>query len=354
MPITYGAPNQPAQSIFNYDALFSTSLAAYRETLQDNISASNAFFKTIKWESENGGLYITEDLMYGLAPVDAYSGYDTLSLTPTDGITQAQFQWAQAAAPIAISGKELKQNKQRIVNLMTAKINQAEIGFREFWPKAFLQGEVANGGSSLTTPYVSTSTGAAFIDPLPRLVYYSTGTWPSLSIGGIDQSTNTWWRNKSKVSAATTKEGFMQEILNMYNQTSIGPFGPPDLILCDQVTWELVHASYRSYFMNTAMSDGNFPFPNLKFFNARIVWDEFVPDVANNSLDTVNGKGTMYFLNTKAFRCVYESDTNFVATELIRPVNQDAFYKHILWMGTVTMSNRRKNGVIGNIARSLS
>jgi hypothetical protein len=356
MPLTYGIPGQPAQSVFNYDALVSTSLAAYRKQLQDNISSSNAFFKTVNWTSQDGGLYVAVDLMYGLSPTDSYDGADELPLTFTDGITQAQFQWAQAVTPIAITGKQEKMNKQRIISLIESKIKQAEISMREFWAKAFLQGSLAGSGSSLTTPYTSPVNGSYFVDPLPKLIYYEPASaWPSLSIGGIDQNTATWWRNQSKASTATTREAFMQEVLNMYNACSKGPGGPPDLILCDQITWELVHASYRAYFLNTTMSDGNFPFPNLKFFNALVVWDEYVPNVAGGNLDTSStGKGTMYFINSRSFECVYESDTNFVTTPMLRPVNQDARYQHILWMGTVTVNNRRKCGVLGNIARSLS
>jgi hypothetical protein len=355
MAITYGPSGQPAASTFNYDALVATSLANYRKTLQDNISASNSFFKEVNWKSEDGGLFVAEDLMYDLSPVDSYEGYDELPLTPTNGITQAQWQWAQAATPIAISEKERKQNKHRIVNLITSKIMQAEISMKEFWPKAFLQGGMVNGsGSNLYTAYSSLANGSSFVEPLGKLVYYESGsTWPSLSIGGIDQNTNTWWRNQSKASSATTATGFMGEILTMYNNCSKGPGGPPNLILCDQTTWELVNQAYRLYYQTPAREDGNFPYPNLKFFGARIVWDEYVPDVATGTTATTT-KGSMYFLNTNYFSCAYESESNFVTTEFQRPTNQDAKYKHILWMGTVTLSNRRKQGVIGNIARTLT
>lgn len=356
MAITYGPSGQPAQSTYNWDALVSTSVANARKVLQDNVSRSNSLFSEMPWKSEDGGLYVAEDLMYALSPVDSFEGYDELPLTPTNGITQSQWQWAQAAVPIAISEKERKQNKHRLVNLITAKISQAEIGMKEFWPKAFLQGGLVNGsGSNLYTPYTSLANGSTFVDPLGKLVYYESGTtWPSLSVGGIDQNTNDWWRNQSKASSATTCTAFMDEILNMYNTCSKGPGGPPNLIICDQVTWELINKSYRIYYQNNSSSDGNFPFPNIKFFGARIVWDEFVPDVANNTLTPETGKGTMYFLNTKFMSCAYESETNFVATEFQKPINQDAKYKHILWMGTVTLSNRRKQGVLGNIARTLT
>jgi hypothetical protein len=91
----------------------------------------------------------------------------------------------------------------------------------------------------------------------------------------------------------------------------------------------------------------------LKFFNTIIVWDEWVPDVYSGTASTAT-YGTIAWLNSKFFKCVYEEDTNFVPTEFQIPVNQDAKAKHILWMGTVTVSNRRKLGVTGKIARTLT
>ena len=350
---TFGAANQPNANTLNYDALVSTSLANYRKTLQDNISRSNAFFHKIPWESQDGGLYIAEDLLYALGTADTYEGYDELPLTPTEGITQSTWQWAQAAAPISISEKERKQNKHRIVNLVTAKIMQAELGFKEFWGKAFLQGSLVSGGSSIISPYTSPVNGSSFVTPLPDLVQYDPTA--SLTLGGINQNTQSWWRNNTKVSAATTYVELMAEFLTMYNNCSKGPGGAPDLILTDMTTWELLHAAYREYYQNNSSSDGNFPFPNLKFWNSLVVWDEWVPNVFAGTADTTTTTGgTAYFLNTKFFKCIYESETNFVSTDFQRPINQDAKYKHILWRGSVVMSNRRKQGVIGKIARSLT
>jgi hypothetical protein len=351
MAITYGPSGQPAASTFNYDALVATSLANYRKTLTDNISSSNAFFKSIAWESRDGGLYLAEDLMYALAPVDSYDGYDELPLTPTNGITQAQFQWSQASAPLSISEKERKQNKHRIVNLVSSKIMQAEIGIKEFWGKAFLQGSMAGGGSSLITPYTSPANGSQFVDPLPKLVAYDPSA--SVEIGGINQSTNTWWRNRTDESAATTYAGLLAEVMTMYNTTSLGPGGAPKLGLCDQTTWELINLAYYAKFQGRMEQVGNYPYPTVKFWNMDLTWDEYVPDVYSGTTSTAT-YGTMYFLNPTFFKCCYEAETNFVATDFERPINQDAKYKHILWMGGVTINNRRKQGVIGKIARTLT
>lgn len=353
---TFGPSGQPAASTYNYDALIATSLASYRKTLIDNISATNAFYKLIPWDSDSG-LHVAQDLLYALAPTDAYDGYDTLPLTPTNGITQAQFEWRQSATPISISEKERKQNKNRIVNLVESKIMQAEMSIKEFFAKALFQGSYVNGvGTSLTTPYTSVANGATFIDPLPKMVYYESGsTWPTLDVGGIDQNLHSWWRNQSKASTATTYLGLLDEIFELYNNCAKGIGGPPDLCFTDQITYQLIHRALRTYYQDQNKSKGSFPFPSLEFYNANIVWDEYMPNVADGNLNTSSsGKGSLYFLNSKFFRCVYEEETNFVSGEFQKPVNQDAKFKHILWMGTVTMSNRRKHGVLGNIARTLS
>jgi hypothetical protein len=231
---------------------------------------------------------------------------------------------------------------------------QLEIAMKEAFPKAFLRGQYFNQSSgSVLLPATSPVNGAYGFDPLPLLVHYTPST--SVTIGEINQNTYTWWRNPFKVSAATTTGGFLDEILHLYNECSKGPMGPPNLGLCDQTTWELIHKSYRAYFQNTAREDGNMPFPNLKFFNCTIVWDEFVPNVFADTIDTTTTTGgTLYLLNTKTFKVKYDAQTNFIETDWQKPVNQDARFKHILFMGNVTVNNRRKNGVIGKIARTLT
>ena len=121
MAITYGAAGQPLQTTTNFDALFSASLANYRKTLTDNISTSNFFFHKMKemglWEGRDGGLYLVEDLMYALSPVDTYDGYDELPLTPTEGITQAQYQWRQRVLSWLHHGSALPASRRAHRNL---------------------------------------------------------------------------------------------------------------------------------------------------------------------------------------------------------------------------------------------
>jgi hypothetical protein len=54
-------------------------------------------------------------------------------------------------------------------------------------------------------------------------------------------------------------------------------------------------------------------------------------------------------LNSKFFQIQVHSGTNFAPTPFQKPENQDAKVAHVLWLGGIGISNRRKHGVGGDI-----
>jgi len=80
----------------NVGALLSTTLKNYQKTLTDNIHKSNAVFFQLKKDGyireEDGGERIVEPLMYGKNDTaKSYSGYESLDVTPQEGIDSAEF-----------------------------------------------------------------------------------------------------------------------------------------------------------------------------------------------------------------------------------------------------------------------
>jgi hypothetical protein len=349
MAVTFGN-NAPSQKTINLDSLFAMSYESVRDKVKDNISSTNAalnaLMKSEAYETQDGGTDIEIMLKYANTPMDWYNGYDELSTLPVDGVTRSIWQWRQAAVPVAYSEKERKQNKKNYAKLVTTRLEQAEMGMQEGFATAFMQGA---GGSSITTPASSGINGASGIDPLPLLISYNPTV--STEIGNINQNTSSWWRNKTKTSSASTYDGFMLEVDNIFNSCTLGIGGSPQLIICDQTTHELfAHAMYQKY--RQINRDMNFQFDNLVYRGAHVVLDEKTPDAANGTVSLT--KGTMYFINLKFFHMIYESETDFILTEFQKPVNGDSRIAHILWMGTVALSNRSKQGVMGNIATSLT
>lgn len=370
MAITFGSTSAPSNITTYLDSVFAQSIANYRKQLIDNIGASNAvlyeILKSDAYEEADGGTFIAENLMYGLAPADSYDGYDELSTLPTDGISQAVFQWRQMASPIVYAMKEVIQNEHKLIDLVKSRITQAELGIQEGWAQAFMWGASPQGGNIYTarTSPVNASLG---IDPLPLFVYAGTG----VTVGNIPD-TNTWWQNKYKQSTSGTFSAFMLELEGLYNSCALGTGGPPNLMLMDQVTYQtFIHAYFSIYKANPDALDGAYPFVGKKFLNAKVVMDDKVPDALNNASGyasqaggvvptTGTTNGTCYFLNTKFFKVRYHPsrDWTLLADEngkhFVKPINGDSRVGHIGWMGQVTCNNRRKQGVLYGISKSIT
>lgn len=358
--ITFGSSAAPSDIAVYFDALYTQSLANVRRKVTDNIGATNAFLHTLlksdMYESYEG-LNIQEPLMTALSPMESYDGYDELSVLPTDGVTNAIFEPRQLAVPVTYSMKELKMNKNGIAKLVSTKLDQMEMGFQEGFAAHFMQG---SGDSALATPRVNAVNGSSSVDPIAKLIAYDPTA--STSIGNINQATSTFWRNKFLAATATTGNGFVQEMMNIFNTCSLGTGGSPDIVLCDQITYELASMSFWQKYRQTS-SDNNFPFTNIRipFGNGKslLVMDDKVPDVYTNVTSTAT-YGTMYFINTKFLKCRYEEASDFVMLKdengktFAKPINQDSRVGHSSWMGNFTINNRRKQGVYGKIPRTLT
>lgn len=379
MALTFGNMSAPNNITTYLDSVFSTSLANYRKTLIDNIGATNSvLYDLIKgdaYEEADGGTYIAEELMYGLAPADSYDGYDELSTLPTDGITQAQFEWRQIASPITYNTKEVVQNEHKIINLVKARIQQSELGLQENWAQAFMWGA---GAGNMTIPRNSSTNGSSHVEPLPKLISYNTAgqdsisgaaaTGTSLTVGGIPEVPNAWWQNHWGTSAATTYSQFMYELEGMYNLVSLGTGGNPTHMLMDQITYQnWIHAYFSQYKAAPDALNFEYPFVGKKYLNCKVIMDDKVPDVFSNRPGIATGGvvnpgsmafGSCYFVNSKFFKIRYHPSRNWDMLKdengntFAKPINGDSRVGHVGWMGNCTVNNRRKQGVLAKFTRN--
>lgn len=310
----------------NVGLLLSTTLKKYRKTLTDNIHRSNATFFLLKKNGavreEDGGERIVEPLMYGRnTTAGSYSGYDTLDTTPQEGIDSAEYNWKQYSASITIDGKTERQNMgaTRIIKVLEAKTNQAELSLTEELTTGLFSDGTGNGSKDLTG--------------LEAMVA-SSGTY-----GGINSATYTWWQ----AGVESTSEALgLAKMRTAFNTASVGGKDTPDLIVTTQTLFEKYEglftvvsvASTTSGAFSTPsegvkkVADGGFQ--TMSFKGVPVVWDEQCPS------------GTMYFLNTKHMKLVVHKDANFSTSDFVKPENQDARVAQILWMGNLTC-NRRKS-----------
>jgi hypothetical protein len=361
----------PSSQTRDYGALLTTTLQAMQPRIHDNITKGNRFLAWLeskgRTRKQNGGDQVKVGLMHAQNnTADIYSGYGLLDTTPQEGITSAFFDWAQLSVSIAISRKEERQNsgESRILSLLQTKTEQAEASLKELLNNCLVSGKISSGASSDLGQFVARTgrldTGASGPLPLPALIDASAAR--SVSIGNINGSTYSFWRNQVKDSAASSFAGFKQEMGNLYNLCGKGQGGFPDLILGDQVYWETyfnaLQNQERYVIDDKRVVDVLGGTDALKFRGAVVIWDEVVPDVKTNA-DVVDGVGTVgkstgFFITSAAIDFVTDTETDFITTPFVRPENQDAKVAQILWMGQVGIKNRRKLGVHFDVAQNIT
>jgi len=359
MSITLGS-TAPSQITLNLDDVFAQSLANYQKEMIDNIGKELPFLFMLlasgQYQGTDGGTDLRGPLMYAMNTMDSYDGYDEMGVLPTEGVTQWVDEWRQCATPIVYSMKEVIQNARQIVDFVETRIKQAEMGIHEGWSDAFFTGAGATSAALLRTPKTSPINGSSYFNPIGKLIDYVPTN--SSTVHNINQFTYSWWRNLIKASSATTGDGLLSECLTFYNTLGLKTGGKPELMICDQTTHELLTQAYFQRFRAT-QTDNNFPFENIRLRNARIVMESAVNDVYTPAAGT-DTKGTIYYMNMKYFRVKYINGRNFEMLKdengktFVKPNNGDSRLGHLAWMGQVICNQRRKQGVHGNIARTLT
>jgi hypothetical protein len=255
----------------NFDQLLSTTLANYRSQLTDNVFTARPLTYQLMDKGRirmlNGGTKIVEPLIYGKnSTVASYSGYDSLALTPQEGISAAEYDWKQYAASIAISGiEEAKNNgEQEIINLLEAKIMQAEESMRESFNQMFFADGTGNSGKDW--------------NGLGNLV--ETGN----TVGGINSATsgNEFWRSYEENTATALT---LAQMSTAYNSVSVGN-DHPDTLLTTQTLFEKYEALLQPNLRYTDTKTADAGFQNLLFKAAPVMYDVHCT------------AGVFYFLNT--------------------------------------------------------
>jgi len=305
----------PTSPNSNFDTLLSTTLANYRSTLTDNVFTARPLTYQLMEKGRirmlNGGTKIVEPLIYGLNDtVGSYSGFDTIALTPQTGITAAEYDWKQYAASISISGiEEAKNNGEaEIINLLEAKIMQAEESLREGFNTMFFADGTGNSSKNW--------------NGLSNLVD-NTGT-----VGNIDSATYTWWKSYKESTATALTLAMMA---TAYNSVSVGN-DHPDVLLTTQTLFEKYEALLQPNLRYTDTKTADAGFQNLLFKAAPVMYD------------TGCTAGVFFFLNSKYLTLCGHSAKWFQQTEFIRPEDLDARYALIMCYGNLTVRNRAKQG----------
>jgi hypothetical protein len=313
--------------------IVTTTLRNRTGKLADNVTKNNALLYRLRAKGKvkpvSGGRTIVQELNYQEnGTFKRYSGYEALNISPSDVFTGAEYNYAQAAVAVSISGLEMLQNsgENALIDLLEGRIENAE--------------QTLTNNIAVDVYSNGTADGGRQIGGIQLLV----GTTNNSGvIGGIDSSVWSFWRNVAfsgvTNGGSATSVGNIQSYMNrVYLQLVRGP-DAPDLIVADNNYYRFYLESLQAIQRITSDEMAEVGFQSLKYMNADVVLDGGFGGGAPTS--------TMYFLNTKYIFFRPHQDRNFAPLGDERfAVNQDAMVKLIGFAGNLTLSNRFLQGVL--------
>lgn len=332
----------------NLSEIVTTTLRNRSGKLANNVSDNNALLQRLRKRNKvrpvSGGRTIVQELEYAEnSTYKRYSGYETLDISPSDVFTAAEFNYAQAAVAVSISGLEELQNsgESQVIDLLESRIANAERTMTNNIAADIYSDGTADSGKQ--------------IGGLKALVDFTPATG---IVGGIDAQAWSFWQNvafdATTDGGAAASASNIQSYMNRVWVQLVRGTDKPDMIVADNLYFRLYLESMQAIQRVASEEMTSAGFASLKFMGgaADVVLDGgYGGNAAPGSVGAGGGAstGTMYFLNTNYIHFRPHKDRNFVPIGGERmAVNQDAMVKLIGFAGNMTVSNRFLQGVLGD------
>jgi len=318
----------------NLSEIVTTTLRNRTGKLADNVTKQTALLDRLRRRGNvmyaDGGSVILQEMQYAEnSTYFRYSGYETVNISPSDVLTAAEYGWKQASVAVTISGLEQIQNsgKNQIINLLTSRIQNAEITMSNNIASDCYSDGTADGGKQIGGMQLLVSTDPA-----------------NTTVGGINANTWSFWRNSvfsaSTNGGAPASQANIQQYMSQLWQRLVRNNEYPDLIVADNNYWNAYQNSLMAIQrIQQINGSGESGWMSLKFMNADVLMDGGFGGYAPAN--------RMYFVNTKYLFFRPSRERNFTVEDSDRiPINQDAIVKMILFAGNMTCSNRSLQGVL--------
>ena len=298
-------------------ATLSMSLSDYQKKLVDNIYNSNVILKLANEAGNkkmiNGGNSIVETLIKEKQNTGGfYLGADLLNNTQVNTTTLLEYKWQNSYEPIQITRDEERQNSgdvHKIIDLVGAKTQLSERAINDRMEQA-----------------LSTPVGAAnnLID-LETLA--NTGT-----LGSVAGATYTFWQSTVTASGAFATQGLTDMTTANYAVSASATIDNPTHFLTTKTIFQKFEQTRLPLerITNGTLS-ANSGFTNLTFKGRPVIYGNYI------------GSGLLFGLNMNYIYLAVDSETDFVTTPFITPVNQTIKVAYILWRGNLITNNRRRH-----------
>lgn len=298
------------------DILSSTARARSKKAL-DNLFQTVPLLDHIKKaggvEIINGGQRITRAAILAEHSniTQLSTGYEAVSSSVADVLRSPEFEFCDFVAPIVITKKEELSNRgeNAVISIADSRMKSVLGMLKREWELQTIRGTSTTLTELQSLNGVNTATG--------WLEEGAFGTGQANTVGGLSKTTyaSSNWNNQSFDVSNGGASDFANNGLNgmaeLMLQTQIyAPEGSVDLILASPTSYRLykntLQAQERYMPKETVLDAGRLALA----YNGALMYVE-------NNLGHAVGADTpsMYFLNTKSMKVVFDSEANFEMTD---------------------------------------
>ncbi len=361
------------------DSVSALTREKFIPVLVDNIYNSNILCLKLLKNAEllDGGKNIVTPVEYAKLS-GSTSGWITdggVTATASEETYQkATWDWATSYVGIKIPGSEdlVNRGSSQVLSMLKSKLKSAEKTIRDmFGTGLFNAGQVTNGlvslnggGTIVSGDHTSYDEGYAIIETMPdATTFHFPGNVDNTvcgyirTLGNINSDSQSWWNAKlgtfaqsgaietttSTVSCSwgeltDTTDGvanISRAMTRMYGACTVDN-DQPDLIITTQAIYDAYETSLQANKRFAGSDDiADSGFDSLRFKGASVVVDSHCP------------AGQMYFLNTNYLDFKVHKDRNFAFEDFKKLEANDNIQSRLFWMGQLTCTNPRMQGVLG-------
>ena len=254
---------------------------------------------------------VREPLLIAQEPNTWYTGFDPIDITPIDPGQQAILQWRFNAVGITIDGPAIIANggEPRVLSLVESRIRNGELTIKD----------------ALGVGLFSSGTNVKMMDGLGEAV--NNGN----IYAGLNRATQTFWNPGAfyTTSAEPTFAFIQQQLIGPTTQGNT----KPNLAFTTQNIWNKLWAQALPQQRPENTDEATMGWDFLKIGSMRIYVDSHVP------------VGFFYVLNTEFVKIFVHEDYDFISTEWMPSLGQDAHTMRIHWAGNLILNNPRFTGV---------
>lgn len=313
------------------DALYTTTLNNRKKKETDQVFTATPFYYWLKKKNKinfdgDGGRYLEVPLSYAKNDtITSLSKGDTISINDTAFLTTGQYEWKFVAGSIVryFTDDAKNKSKQQHINLLDAKITNLRMSLIDKYEEYLF----------------SDGTGNSSKDPNGLANIVSASPTSSLSVGNINQSTYSWWRNKQKTATGAASVYLVTDMRNLFNTCSKGQkVDAPTIMVTDQTSYELYEDEVveQKQIVNKTLGDAEFD--NVIFKGRPLIWSSECTS------------GYMYFLNDNYLSLKIDPSIFFQATEWKTIPNQLDRVMQLVCKCNFVTSRRASQGVLTGIA----